>query len=233
MNLLTVNNQKAEKAQRFGWYQVNLELAAHTLSGYNVCQFSDGCELPCIITAGRGRFSVVMNARIARTHMLFKDVKQFWARFDGEIYEHLGIAAGLGLKMCVRMNTFSDLPWWYMMRPEGQNVFDAWDGLQFFDYTKRPLDGVPYHLENYDVTKSWGASSTDDDIRQCIARRVNIATVFQGKIPRRWKGLWVIDGDRHDLRFLDKKVRCVGLSEKATTGRQAGRDSGFIQMEGV
>ena len=231
MRILTDSNTKSLKSRALGWYQVTLELAPHKLSGYNTCQYSDGCEDTCIFGAGRGRFTLVESSRIARTHLLFRDYAQFWARLDGELYEHIEKASTLGLKVCVRMNTFSDLPWWRVTRPDMLNVFQAWPDLQFFDYTKRPLSHVPYHIPNYHITKSWGAGSTVNTLRDAKNRGVNVAVVFAGDIPKRFHGYYTINGDKTDLRFLDKKFRIVALKQKSTPNKQAGIDSGFIQIE--
>jgi hypothetical protein len=231
MRILSDSNTKAQKSRALGWYTLTLELLPHKKSGINVCQYSDGCELTCLDGAGRGRFGTVYQNRLARTHLLFSDWAQFWTRFDGELYEHIEMAEKLGLRVCVRMNTLSDLPWWRMIRPGGQNVFDAWQDVQFYDYTKRPLAEVPYHLDNYHVTKSWGASSTADTLQDAKNRGVNVAVVFQGQLPKRFNGHYVINGDKTDLRFLDKTFRIVGLRQKSTPNKQAGVDSGFIQID--
>ena len=240
MRVLSNSNTKALKARKAGWYQITLELAPHTLSGYKVCQYSDGCEASCLFRAGRGRFDVVSSARHARTHLLFEDYEQFWARFDGEMYENLEQAGKLGLKVCVRMNTLSDLPFHRMYRPDGVTVFDAWPDLQFFDYTKRPLwdwptvqAGAVNPIPNYHLTASWGASWTVETMGPYIEQGINVAVVFQDKIPKRWGGAYVISGEKNDLRFLDTPSRVVGLLEKSTPQKQAGRDSGFIQISEV
>ena len=44
----------------------------------------------------------------------------------------------------------------------------------------------------------------------------NVAVIFQGEVPvgEMFKGVHVIDGDEHDLRFLDPTPCIVGLKAK-------------------
>jgi hypothetical protein len=54
----------------------------------------------------------------------------------------------------------------------------------------------------------------------------NKAVVFKNKIlPRMFKGLKVIDGDTHDMRFLDEPNSVVGLKAK---GKARQDKSGFV-----
>jgi len=57
---------------------------------------------------------------------------------------------------------------------------------------------------------------------------VNVAYVFKNSIPKKYNGLKVIDGDKHDLRFLDPKGVIVGLVAKGR-GRKVNQ-SGFISV---
>ena len=54
---------------------------------------------------------------------------------------------------------------------------------------------------------------------------MNIAAVFNGDLPDTWLDLEVIDGDIHDLRFLDPSPVIVGLKAK---GRAKKDTSGFV-----
>ncbi len=49
--------------------------------------------------------------------------------------------------------------------------------------------------------------------------------VFNGGLPKIFKGMKVIDGDTTDMRFLDKTNRVVGLKAK---GKARKDDSGFV-----
>ena len=53
----------------------------------------------------------------------------------------------------------------------------------------------------------------------------NKAVVFMDALPSMFKGLKVIDGDKHDMRFLDKTNSVVGLLAK---GKAKQDDTGFV-----
>ena len=53
----------------------------------------------------------------------------------------------------------------------------------------------------------------------------NKAVVFRKDIPKTFKGLEVINGDEHDMRFLDKDNVVVGLKAK---GKAKKDYSGFV-----
>jgi len=100
--------------------------------------------------------------------------------------------------------------------------------LPFVDYTKNPIRFDRELPANYHLTFS-RAENNEDIALHMLSRGVNVAVVFAGEKPKRWKGYAVIDGDRHDLRQLDprgKRGVVIALSPK---GRKAKRDtSGFV-----
>jgi hypothetical protein len=49
--------------------------------------------------------------------------------------------------------------------------------------------------------------------------------VFRDKLPETWNGYKVIDGTKHDLRFLDEKGVVVGLLAKGDAKHDM---SGFV-----
>jgi hypothetical protein len=71
--------------------------------------------------------------------------------------------------------------------------------------------------ENYRLTFS--RSEKNEDIADCFIKRGgNVAVVFSTKkkdaLPETYLGAPVIDGDTHDLRFLDPRGVVVGLRAK-------------------
>ena len=53
----------------------------------------------------------------------------------------------------------------------------------------------------------------------------NIAVVFRKELPTTYKGYQVVNGDEHDLRFLDPRNSIVGLKAK---GKAKTDYSGFV-----
>ena len=60
-----------------------------------------------------------------------------------------------------------------------------------------------------------------------LDRGGNVAVVFE-ELPKTYGGFEVIDGDEHDLRFLDASPRIVGLLAK---GRARSDITGFRVMK--
>jgi hypothetical protein len=126
-----------------------------------------------------------------------------------------------GLVPVVRLNGTSDLDW--------LDIIKDFPKIQFYDYTK-----VPSRLEhalpaNYHLT----FSRTEHNVTACLrAIRLgfNVAVVFESEpkdvfaLPM----LKVLDGDAHDLRFLDKRsetglgsvvaLKAKGKAKKDQTG---------------
>jgi hypothetical protein len=51
-------------------------------------------------------------------------------------------------------------------------------------------------------------------VTTAIAFKSRIAVVFSKKIPEKFLGMDVIDGDKHDLRFIEQRNVIVGLKAK-------------------
>jgi hypothetical protein len=95
--------------------------------------------------------------------------------------------------------------------------------IQFYDYTKIPTRKVK-HIPNYHLT--WSYSEANDKYAALFDKvSNNIAVVFRDALPKMFRGLKVIDGDKHDMRFLDKSGVVVGLIEK---GKAKKDTSGFV-----
>jgi hypothetical protein len=104
--------------------------------------------------------------------------------------------------------------------------------LTFYDYTKNPRRMEAYLAgdmpENYKLTFS--RSETNEDLADKFVRRGgNVAVVFTtpkgDTLPKTYLGRPVIDGDEHDLRFLDPSGVVVGLRAKGRARKQHG---GFV-----
>ena len=99
--------------------------------------------------------------------------------------------------------------------------------MQFYDYTKIPNRKIS-HIKNYHLT--WSYSEASDRYADYFDQVMyNKAVVFNLKksepLPETYRGLEVIDGDTHDMRFLDEPNKVVGLRAK---GKAKTDDSGFV-----
>lgn len=243
--LLTLGNPKTDKSLKYGYSTAILHLAPHKLAAVgNLCGYaSAGCAAACLNTAGRGGIALdsdglngVQVARIQRTRLWKRDPESFYARLTHEIQLHVDRARRAGLTPCVRLNGTSDLPW-EKLRPQ---LFERFADIQFYDYTKWPLHkrGKAGALPtNYHLTFSL---CEDNDARAIAAldSGVNVAAVLAVKrgatLPQSFALVTdgriacrqVVDGDAHDLRFLDPADSFVALRAK---GRAITDRSGFVR----
>jgi len=231
MKLLSTANPKIQKGTKLGYLSFILHLAPAKLSGYNTCpKATAGCEAACLNTAGRGGMfrkgettNIIQQARIRKTKMFFEQRDEFMAQLVKDI--HLGIkqAAKLGLTPVFRLNGTSDLAFEKYEVAHGKNIFQLFDYVQFYDYTK-VLGRKVAHIPNYHLTFS-AADGNDADVTKAVAQGMNVAAVFD-KLPEQYLGREVINADEHDLRFLDPKGTIAGLKAK---GRAKKDTTGFVR----
>ena len=196
-------------------------LAPHKLSGANVCPMAEqaGCVDGCLNSAGMGKFSNVQKARIAKTAWFNLDPVGFVDALKRDIERFSSWAIRKGLTPTIRLNGTSDIRW------ERHGIPQAFPELQFYDYTKlHNRKGLP---ENYSLTWSYSQASKaySDRLGDVIKSGINAAAVFRGKLPATFEGVPTIDGDKHDLRFLDPAGVIVGLKAK---GKAVSDQSGFV-----
>jgi len=232
MKLLSTANPKIQKGAKLGYLSFILHLAPATLSGKETCpKRTAGCTAACLNTAGRGGMfkrgentNMIQQARIRKTKMFFEDREGFMEQLEKDINLGIKQARRLGLTPVFRLNGTSDLAWEkYTMKGSDKNVFEMFDNIQFYDYTK-VLGRKVSHLKNYHLTFS-AADGNDADVARAVAQGMNVAAVFD-RLPEEYMGREVIDADEHDLRFLDAKNVIAGLKAK---GRAKKDTSGFVR----
>lgn len=232
--LFTRGNPKTEKGEKQGYLTSILHLAPHTLSGYQVCALADGCQIPCLNTAGRGGMfkkgestNKIQQARIRKTKLFFENREWFMEQLVREIVNAIKYAEKHNFIPVFRLNGTSDIPWEkFRVTVNGiqyRNIMEAFPSITFYDYTKIPSRKVP---SNYHLTFSRSAKN-ELNVIKAIASGTNVAVVFDNKVPMPefFLGRKVINGDESDLRFLDEKNTIVGLKAK---GRAKKDTSGFV-----
>ena len=231
--LLSTANPKIQKGTKLGYLSFILHLAPSTLSGKNTCpKATAGCAAACLNTAGRGGMfrkgettNVIQKARIRKTVEFFFDREGFFIDLVGDIIKAKKMAAKQGLTPVFRLNGTSDLSWekYAIEEQDGMNIFELFDDVQFYDYTK-VLGRKVSQYKNYHLTFS-AADGNDADVAEAVKQGMNIAMVFD-QLPEAYMGRPVINADEHDLRFLDPKGVIAGLKAK---GRAKKDTSGFVR----
>ena len=115
-----------------------------------------------------------------------------------------------------------------------KSIIKAFPDVQFYDYTKsahRAVKSLTNELwpSNYRLTFSYSGSNLDDSIK-VLGLGGNVSVVFGGERPKAWNGFPVIDGDLHDLRFIDPRGTVVGLKAKGEAKKDT---SGFVVRQEV
>jgi hypothetical protein len=233
--LLTPPDQqpKAGKSKKKGVLTYVLHLAPATLSGREVCPGrSEGCTLGCLNTAGRGQFDKAQQGRILRTRWYFADRAAFMARLVREIERAQRAAAQQGMRLALRLNGTSDIPWHRVACGEHASIMHRFPHVQFYDYTKVSKRLTRETLPaNYHLTFSL-CEDNATAAREVLAAGGNVAVVYRNVAARAhymaagFMGHAVIDGDETDARFLDSRNVIVGLYAK---GRAKGDVSGFVR----
>ena len=235
MKYLSDSNAKTTKGELLGIYTAILYLAPARESGVmNTCSYaSKGCSNECVYFQGRGKFDSVVNARVKRTLDFAKNPKLFIENLADDILEAEVNANNLNMKLAVRLNGTSDLPFELLGGFLKTNLFDRFPHVPFYDYTKNPNRAELFSQgkmpKNYDLTFS-RSENNEKDCDRLIKLGVNIAAVFSTKkkdiLPESYNGIEVLDGDVSDLRFMDKKGGYyVGLRAKGTASKDT---SGFV-----
>jgi len=221
MPLLNYYSQtKMAKGEKFGYKTAILHLAPYKLSGKNVCpKASKECIAFCLNTSGRGQMNSVQQARINKTQLFWKDRKKFLEQLSQEIGQLKKRAASQGFKFAVRLNGTSDLAWHRF-----SSLMDQHPDVIFYDYTK-VYNHLDHNLKNYKITFS-ASGSNNTECMAALKAGHNVAYVFKDKLPKKFQGKRVIDGDKHDLRFLDPRGVVVGLLAKGSAKKAAA--GGFV-----
>jgi hypothetical protein len=219
--LLGTANYKTSKGESLGYLTGILYLSPANESGVmNTCLFaSKECIAGCLKSSGRMPMGV--KSRIWKTQLLHANRTQFLEFLRYDIGRLIRRARKLGLTPAVRLNGTSDLPWLSLQ------MSNEFPDVQFYDYTKLPK---PYlrTRPNYAITFSYSGHNIAETMG-ALAHCVNVAVVFDTRkgqpLPEFWNGYRVVDGDMHDLRFLDARGVVVGLRAK---GKARNQDSAFI-----
>jgi len=217
-------NTKTSKAIAEGYANYILHLAPAESSGRNVCPMYGNCVHVCLNESGRGQWVIskdgkmnpIHAARIAKTNWFFENRPAFLTQLDKEITSQKKASYNKGLKPVFRLNGTSDLRW------ENFGIIQKHSDVLFYDYTKIPnRRNLPV---NYSLTFSRDETN-ETECMQALKKGQNVSVVFRDSLPETYLGTPVINGDLHDLRFLDPRNSIVGLIAK---GKAKKDQSGFV-----
>jgi hypothetical protein len=232
MPMITTNQYKLNKSLTEGWTTAGLNLApaneARLATGRTdlptLCPKAGACASACLKFAGMNNMPTHLSTRVARTVQLF----DHWSATLDQLTREVSRAAARAPegRFAFRPNLLSDLP------KLAHALADALPGVQFYDYTKLPKPWLRTK-PNYHLTFSYSERSSWAEVEACLAHGINVAVVFDrlkgDDLPTTFAGVRVIDGDTHDLRFLDPTPALVGLRFKGARAKMhAALEAGFV-----
>lgn len=229
--LLTTQNAKTSKGEDLGYLTGILYLApSNIVEGVNLCPFaSKGCRKACLFSAGRGKFKSVERARIKKTEFFRDDLNGFMQSIVYSIHKVIKQANKQGLKPCIRLNGTSDIRWETIRNRQGKNIFEMFPSIQFYDYTTdfTRTKAFTGEWKNYDLTFSRKESRANHvQAERLLAMGVNVSAVYLDVEKVLSTNAKAINGDLHDLRFLDSKLGAiVALKAKGEAKKDL---SGFV-----
>jgi len=211
-SLLSVN-PKVEKGIDFDYLTNIFHGAPSFASLYNSCASASlGCGLNCLNESGHGQKHMMHNdvhsvhvARVVRTMIWFRFRDQFKAKMQREIRALVRKAKRMNLVPVVRPNGTTD----FNFESLWLELFTTNLDVTFYDYSKnanRDVSNVP----NYSL--SFSVSETNLDTAKAeLKRGLNVVMVLRLKRnepkPDTVLGYPTINGDIHDLRFLDDNTK--------------------------
>ena len=228
---LLSTNPKVEKGIDFDYLTNIFHGAPSFASLYNSCASASlGCGLNCLNESGHGQKHMMHEnvhsvhvARVTRTMLWFRFRDQFKVKMQREIRALVRKAKRMNLVPVVRPNGTTDFNF-ESLWPE---LFTNNEDVTFYDYTKNANRDVS-HIPNYSL--SFSVSETNlDTAKSELQRGLNVVMVLRLKRnepkPDTVLGYPTINGDIHDLRFIDDNtsahVVCLfakGHAYKDTTG---------------
>ena len=222
--LLGSNNKLDKQSDRVqGYILKGLSLAPANLSGYEMCPMrTPDCTKACIgVKSGHNRFNPAKQAKINKTKLFMKASAGFMKLLRHELGNFVKYCDKQDKVGVVRLNTYSDVVW----ERKFPAIFEEFDDLQFYDYTKIDRRGPMYEANpadwpvNYHLTLSYSGYNWDA-CQQWLQWGQNVAVVFKdcwdNPLPTEWRGYRVVDGDLDDGRWLEDYGVIVGLRTKGS-----------------
>lgn len=225
MDLLTMANHKTPKGEEHGYLTATLYLSPHTSGGGpTLCPHStEACREMCLALAGLSGLPRQLAAKQKRTSLWLDDRQGFLQILAVDIDRLMIIAEREGMKPAVRLNGTSDIIW----EREAPNLFYERPEVAYYDYTKIPLHHrTPppnYHLTfsiEGPASMSLAISYLRDGhsvaavVPELIKDDILHYTSFRAMLRGSPTYCELVDGDAHDLRFLDPPSSVVLLKPK-------------------
>ena len=246
--VLTSSQTKLDKAQAEGTGYMNRgltlspadEARAYLWPKFTTCPgATDVCTEMCVGSKqGQGKLSSSEIARIGRTVAYYVDSARWWQWYDLELSHSARQAAILGYKLAMRVNVASDNTWLAEESARRHPTVTHYDYSVIPAAVRRP-NGVHRVYSRKDGRDKMTLKMLNEGHGVAVVFDVNprkkkneLGEKVHDALPATWNGYPVIDGDLHDLWFLQAEhidgPFVVGLRSKGTNAqREDARFKGF------
>jgi hypothetical protein len=217
-------NAKTVKGQKQGYLTGILYLKPSK----KVCPFaSKHCLKSCLNTAGRGIMKNVQAGRKRKTEYFFNEPEKFFNELVKDISTLKRRAMKKGLIPVVRLNGTSDINWSDFRNADGFNLFEMFAETVFYDYTKDIEKALNNKTENYHLTFS-ASGENETDVLKALQAGLNVTKVYKDIDFLEYQKENYINGDLHDLRFIDKERKPGFIVALKAKGQARKHESPFI-----
>jgi len=200
--LFTSPNQfkllKGQESEGFATIGLNLSPSKESFrfTGVDMCPLASiACIASCLKLSGHNALDMNMISRIARTILWIHAPTTFLHWAGVEIARYKRWAHNKGLTLAIRPNLLSD-----DTALAGAIKTLAGMDTPIYDYTA--INGALYLSDGVHRTYS-RKEGRDAEALEVLSAGHPVAVVFAGELPTTWEGYPVINGDKHDLRFID------------------------------
>lgn len=235
--LFCLTSTKASKAIKYDHLN-GIQYLLHANTGLNdgiknMCAFaSKGCSSMCFGGVKRQAMDSVWEAKKNRSLLLQNDKDLYLQFYVDQVIKLKNKSIRENKKLVLRLNGTSDKDFVKM------GLYNIFPDIQFCEYTKNPILVKKYLNDELPSNLHLTLSRSEINHKFCIecleSGLINVAIPFAGDKPKEWMGFPVIDGDEHDLRYLDPSDLgyVVALEFKRwNKDIAAGLESGFL-LEG-
>lgn len=194
-------------------------LAPSNMSGYKVCPNDTYCKQFCLNASGNNKADIlargvensrINQSRVKKTKLFYENREMFMAIMVMEILKEKERAEKNGMDFAIRINGTSDLSP-EIFKYQGKNILELFPQIQFYDYTKMPNRiKLMQKYKNYDLTFSFNGHNWNE-CAEFMSHGGKAAVVFEGNLPKSYRGFEVVDGNQYDMRYLDPSGTIIGL----------------------
>lgn len=198
-------------------YGFHLPTQAASYLKKNICPFAhkDGCLNDCLNKAGRGAFDSIQWARALKTAFYLVRPEQFKEAIKHELKTYISKNDKDGFKTAFRLNGTSDLRELQFIREVqdmGAIAYDYSKDFKKFEENTNKEYSLTFSIQNRFDFHKWKNSGMAGNC--AIVTKDGIFDPILATLPD-FKRVHFVDGDEHDLRFLDPQGKfCVVLKAK-------------------